>query len=219
VHARAVLSQDPWIVFPGVLQGRHINEEGDKGATLVTVEGGRVKSAEHLSLDVLRWARLEVNLFGAPSIEAMLDRVRMALNEVVMLSDGRMLALRLHLFGACPIHAELVQSPEATLQNIRAAAQETASQDELWIEDVRIETTSPGIENLREQPGVIGALITALERPATIDPGLMEFIKDQMKRTGELLDPSHPLHALMRGEVPAALEAQARALVIGELAK
>ena len=37
VHKREIVSQDPWIVFPGNLQGRHINEDGPKGATLVTV--------------------------------------------------------------------------------------------------------------------------------------------------------------------------------------
>ena len=37
VHQRAVLSQDPWVVFPGKLQGRHAREIGEKGATLIEV--------------------------------------------------------------------------------------------------------------------------------------------------------------------------------------
>ncbi len=32
VHAREVLSEDPWIVFPGNMQGRHVRETGPKGA-------------------------------------------------------------------------------------------------------------------------------------------------------------------------------------------
>ena len=40
IHLRGELHGHPsWIVFPGNLQGRHINEEGEKGATLVRVQG------------------------------------------------------------------------------------------------------------------------------------------------------------------------------------
>ena len=35
VHAREVVSREPWIVFPGNLQARHLRETGSKGATLV----------------------------------------------------------------------------------------------------------------------------------------------------------------------------------------
>ena len=42
VHKRDILSRDPWIVFPGNLQGRHIRETGPKGAALVTVTDGKV---------------------------------------------------------------------------------------------------------------------------------------------------------------------------------
>ncbi len=37
IHARRVLSERPWIVFPGNPQGRHPKEPGPKGCTLVTV--------------------------------------------------------------------------------------------------------------------------------------------------------------------------------------
>ena len=42
VHHREVLHRDPWLVFPGNLQGRHMRETGPKGATLVHTEGQRV---------------------------------------------------------------------------------------------------------------------------------------------------------------------------------
>ena len=61
IHERQYLSEDPWIVFPGNLQGRHIGETGPKGAALVTVANGRA-TVEHRVLDVLRWARIDVDL-------------------------------------------------------------------------------------------------------------------------------------------------------------
>ena len=37
VHTRVVLAENPWVVYPGNVQGRHINEPGIKGAYLVDV--------------------------------------------------------------------------------------------------------------------------------------------------------------------------------------
>ncbi len=42
VHNREVLCTEPWIVFSGNIQGRHVREPGPKGCTLVTVRDGQV---------------------------------------------------------------------------------------------------------------------------------------------------------------------------------
>ncbi len=217
IHARSVLSRDPWVVFPGVLQGRHINEEGDKGATFVTVAGGRVQAAEHVAFDVLRWRRISVNVHGASSMEAVLGRVRHALDGAALLSEGRMLAVRLTLVGECPVHAALVRSPAATLEQVRAAAQDVAGRDDLWIEDVRVETAPPSLAGLHDHPGVIGALLAALDRPGGADADLVAFAKDQLKRTGDALPADHPARLIAEGVVPDDLLARARALVLAEL--
>ena len=65
IHARRVLSERPWIVFPGNIQGRHPKESGAKGCTLVTVEDGAVAAVEHRTVDVLRWTTFEVDAGGA----------------------------------------------------------------------------------------------------------------------------------------------------------
>jgi DNA repair exonuclease SbcCD nuclease subunit len=61
VHRREVLAQDPWIVFAGNLQGRHVKEAGAKGATLVTLAGGRITDVVHRPLDVVRWVICDVD--------------------------------------------------------------------------------------------------------------------------------------------------------------
>ena len=42
VHQREEVSHEPWIAYPGNVQGRHAKETGTKGCSLVTVENGRV---------------------------------------------------------------------------------------------------------------------------------------------------------------------------------
>ena len=138
VHARRVVATAPWIVFPGNLQGRHILEGGSKGATLVTVEQGRVAQAAHHALAVLRWPRLPVDCTGAETKEAVAGRAGVALSAELMAAEDRMLAVRLVLFGECAAHAELAADPDATRHFMRAAAEAVAEREQLWLVDVGV---------------------------------------------------------------------------------
>ena len=167
VHQRAVLSREPPIVFPGNLQGRHIREEGSKGASLVRVVAGRVAAVTHHALDVLRWRRLVVDVSGAADLPAVQGRIALPLDTALAEAEGRLLIVRLVLEGASAAHGELAGNPQRTLATLRAAASELAGRDALWIEDVRVRTTSgPEPSSLRTQPGVIGTLVDALAEPA-----------------------------------------------------
>ncbi len=110
VHTRAELLRDPWIVFPGNLQGRHINEAGPRGATLVTVSHGRVASVASHALDVLRWGRLSVDATGAATRDDVLNRAGVLLDSAVLEAEGRLLVVRVMVSGDCTAHAELVGS-------------------------------------------------------------------------------------------------------------
>ena len=220
VHTREIVSRDPWVVFPGNLQGRHINEDGDRGATLVTVAGGRVQSAEHLPLDVLRWRRLAVNATGAAAVDDVLNRVRLALDEAVLLAEDRFLVARVTLTGETAAHGELGRQPRALLEQVRGVAAEIAGPEALFVEDLRL-ATAPALDlaAMRAQPGPIGALVAALELAPSPDPAIAAFAAEMLKAAPDLLDADHPAHALAQGVVPDDLAARARALVLAELAR
>ena len=73
VHQREVVSQDPWIIFPGNIQGRHIRETGSKGCTLVTVDNAEVVNVEHHKLDVMRWFFCELDVSGIDTVYELFD--------------------------------------------------------------------------------------------------------------------------------------------------
>jgi exonuclease SbcD len=108
VHARAVLSEYPHVIYPGNLQGRHARETGSKGATLVTVSDGRVEDHVHRDLDVIRWASLSVDVAGVAGRPALLDLIRTTLIVEAVLAGGRPLAIRLKLVGLSADHASLL---------------------------------------------------------------------------------------------------------------
>ncbi|MBO1075861.1 metallophosphoesterase family protein [Roseomonas marmotae] len=226
VHERAVLHREPWIVFPGNLQGRHVNEPGAKGASLVTVRGGRVADVSHQPLDTVRWDRLSIDCTGTADMPAVLDRVSAAMQRAMDRAEGRLLALRIQLEGPCPAHLALVRDAAATRETIRSAGLEL-SEDDLWIEDVRIRTR-PALElsALRARTDAVGRLVGAIEDlAASPDEALAAPVRDYaarlLDRAGlrEALGEDHPAVLAAGGTLPLELLERARALLLARLAE
>ncbi len=140
IHIRRVLHARPWIVFPGNLQGRHAKETGPKGCSLVTVEDGRVASVAHRSLDVLRWAALEVDATGADEA-GLLDRLGTAVQAARAAAEDRPLLARLTLTGETALHPSLPDRIEELVAHCAGAAIEAGGR--LWIEKVQLRTRPP----------------------------------------------------------------------------
>ena len=141
VHMQEFVSEEPHIVFPGCIQGRHIREIGPKGCVLVTVEDGTVSEIEKCPLDVLRWAYSRVDLTDASDMTEVLERARMSISNEGASTEGRPLAMRVRFEGATAISNELAAYPERFEQRIKSLGAEIAG-DELWIEKVEIATAS-----------------------------------------------------------------------------
>jgi DNA repair protein SbcD/Mre11 len=107
VHQREVVHAEPYVVFPGNLQGRHAREVGEKGATLVSFEGDRISAVEHRALDVVRWAEVQVHAGSAQSLDDVLGAAQQELARAAEAAQGRLLAFRVKLSGATALDAQL----------------------------------------------------------------------------------------------------------------
>ena len=107
VHQREVVHVEPYVVFPGNLQGRHARELGEKGATLVSFEGDRISAVEHRALDVVRWAELSVSVSGAQHLDDVRAACQSELTLAAEAAQGRLLAFRVKLHGATELDAQL----------------------------------------------------------------------------------------------------------------
>ena len=180
VHKFEVVERDPWIVFPGCVQGRNIRETGPKGCVLVTVEDREVSSAEHRELDVMRWELCTVDITGVADNAELLDRTRDAMISVQSGAEGRPVAMRVRLEGVISAH-EIGARPAQVEQEIRALAAELGDED-LWVEKVRFAASRKlDLTEVLEEGGPLASLLneilTEVEDAGAVD-GLVEIVAE-----------------------------------------
>ena len=160
VHKFEVVEKDPWIVFPGCVQGRNIRETGPKGCVLVTVEDRAVTSAEFRELDVMRWELCTVDLTDVADNAELLDRTREAMINVQSAADCP-IAMRVRLEGVTTAN-EIAARPVQVEQQIRALAAELGDED-LWVEKVRFAVSRKlDLAKVLEEDGPLASLLTEI---------------------------------------------------------
>ena len=178
VHAREVVCRDPWIVFPGNIQGRHIRETGPKGATLVTVDAGNVAAVAHCDLDVLRWTRCEVDVTGSETADDVYECVRQSLQQALDMAEGRPVAARLLLHGTSGAHTKLHAGTEHWVQEYRALASGLSGAG-MWLEKISI-TTRPAVslDEILSRDDALGGLLRNIRDVAFDEAALAELVKE-----------------------------------------
>ena len=139
VHEREVVHQDPWIVFPGNLQGRHARELGPKGAILLTIESNEITTVEFIPLDTVRWQTTQVDITDLQDLDAALTAIETAITAATTNANS-LTAIRLHLVGASPAHDQILRNPHAFEAESRAIANATNG---VWLEKIKLDTTRP----------------------------------------------------------------------------
>jgi DNA repair exonuclease SbcCD nuclease subunit len=219
VHTREVLSQDPWIVFPGNTQGRHARETGSKGATIVTVQDGRITKVEPVIFDTVRWAQVRVELDPTADEDAALALTRAYLADALNAADGRLLAARILLTGATTAHTALNRDVGAIRAKICADALVLGGIGEIWIESVAVNVTPPGDRD--EIPSWLApeiARLTADELAAEAATYCRRLL-DHAGPLRDALGPDHPAVAAARDELTTELVERARNLLLARYAE
>lgn len=213
IHAAEIVSRDPWIVFPGNLQGRSVRETGAKGAMRVTVEDGRIVEVTPLVLDGARWAHLDIDVSGIDDDNDIVARIDAALMEEHGMAESRPLAARITLRGATPLHNRLIARREALQDDLRASGFRIA--EDCWIEQLKIKTTAPQ-RSATISPDAETLDIDAMLREAAADPDFAATMERLVKEIEDKL-PKDLRDELRKTDTLASLSDDARALLAGAL--
>jgi DNA repair exonuclease SbcCD nuclease subunit len=213
VHEYEVLSRDPWIVFPGNLQGRNVRERGQKGAVMVDVTDGHVTDVRRVIVDSARWVDVTVDLSGVDHETDMLKNITDAIRPVAHEAEGRLLALRVRLEGKTSLHRRLKADPRTYTDEVQAAAHRC--HEDIWLERLQIHTKETGAptgdDSCSDTALDLGATLAALEHDPNIHVKAAEIVTNVAERLPA---------GIVTGDIPLAddldqLLGDASALVLG----
>lgn len=166
VHAREIVREEPWIVFPGNPQGRHIRETGPKGCVLVETQDGRVVRVEHRELDAMRWAVAVVDAGRAARGDDVIDAATKVLKKSIKENNDMPLAVRVEIMGATKAHRELIANPERWKSELRAVATDISG-GTMWLEKIRFATREAAGTTLGEKSEALVELMNAIDGLST----------------------------------------------------
>ena len=181
VHAAEIVSREPWVVYPGNTQGRHIRESGAKGCSLISVENGVVAGQQAIALDVMRWETLPLDISALPDLDALLDAATAAIRGWIAHAEGRALAIRVRIGGSGPLHRLLATQPETVAQQLRGAAIE-ASNAQVWIEKIELATRPRlDLDRIAERDDPVGLLVRELRGLAADDAARESLVEEAIR--------------------------------------
>jgi DNA repair exonuclease SbcCD nuclease subunit len=187
VHAREVVREaNPRIVFPGNLQGRDVSETGSKGCELVIVDGNTITSAEHVSLDVVRWHDLTLDATGLDTVTSLAQKFQDGCKSCVAGAQDRLHAMRVTIQGESALHAIEARDPGSLAAAIQAATQDFVIAD-LWIESVHLKLRSPiDREAAAQRPDAVGEVIKLVDELVANDGELRTWILENLDKLPNL---------------------------------
>ncbi len=142
VHRRDNLCiEGTHLVFPGNLQGRHANETGAKGATIVRFAGDHLEGLEHKELDAVRWVRVNVDGTGVGGEDELSSKIRDAVHAETE-GISKLCAVRVEVAAASPAAGECLARYEQWIAQLRADL--AGSTGRLWLEKVVMRPARPG---------------------------------------------------------------------------
>jgi len=167
VHVPRVIHTAPHIVYSGNIQGRDIGETGQRGCQVVTVDAARQPTVHFVALDDVRWDRIELSVddIDADSVDDIVAAV-VSLLESKVPEEGRLLACRITLTGATPLHRRL-KIRRGTLRDDLLTVIGSQFDSRICVEQVVVNTTDPDAV----EPG-----------PGPLPPRAVELLEEELRR-------------------------------------
>ena len=129
IHSRKVHSENPWIVMPGMPQGRDIGEAGPKSASLLTV-GKKIEVTE-VSTSQIEFLNITLDVAMAENDDRLRDILRQGFRETESLLDARSGVVRVTLSGSSPRRWQILRDQDIWVEIASQFARETGR---LWLD-------------------------------------------------------------------------------------
>lgn len=139
VHKRAIHSEAPWVVMPGMPQGRDIGEAGPKSATLLTIEDGAITVGE-VPTSPVEFIPLTIDVTDIEDETALRRLLQSRVREAGTACTSDTGILRVTLTGATDLCWRIERDRDVWIAVLHGFAEEDGN---LWVEKVGFDLTAP----------------------------------------------------------------------------
>ncbi|WP_029425162.1 metallophosphoesterase family protein [Alkalibacillus haloalkaliphilus] len=130
IHKREILSYQPYIVYPGNIQGRHIKETGEKGCYIVDLSQNQTQIQFHQLHDIL-FVEEELTYMNCHAFDDLVEQLK-AYKDRLRHESGKVW-LRIEVF----VQDQLRQYEEELLHLLNEG--ENEEEDWVWIQSLKLD--------------------------------------------------------------------------------
>jgi len=179
VHTRDVMETETGkVVFPGNLQGRHIREQGPKGAYLITVTSPNDIQLEFHPLHTVEWTQTTIDITGRKTPEDIASAATSVLISEKEKSLAPILVARVIFTGQSELKFNLDQDHLFLEKTIRTFLE--PDMNDVYIEKILFDITSPlDASRLLRSAGPVADLFRNIRERMTGDADLRDLL-DQL---------------------------------------
>ncbi len=196
VHKRQVHSISPWIVMPGIPQGRDIGEAGPKSGSLLTINGKSIDVSE-VPTSAAEFIELKVDIGDCGSDDEIRGQIRRQLQDEAERLAADAGLVRLTVEGKTARKWQILRDRDSWLEVLADLARST---ERLWIEKVKFDLAEKGEgEATQSAVGELEALMAGIgQEPATV-----AFMRELLETLGSEI-PAARRSALLPDEEAAS---------------
>lgn len=137
IHKRQILSENPYIVYSGNIQGRHKKEQGEKGIYLVELDTASDSKLRFLPTSQIYWEESIVTINEMKTVDELKNSCEEKLNALRKPIIGTLVSFCFQ--GTGPLHSFLVEEVEQLIEALNV--EEEQKQAFTLIIDWKVETT------------------------------------------------------------------------------
>ena len=137
IHKRKVYAERPWIVMPGMPQGRDVGESGTKSITLINIEDRQVIIKEVFT-SVVEFGEIEIDTTSLQDIDSLYSAIHTNLQNFKNQLQSSSGIARVTLKGKSELNWQIHRDRDSLVEMIRDYASEIG---EIGIDKVKLETS------------------------------------------------------------------------------
>lgn len=179
VHRRQIHSETPWIVMPGMPQGRDIGEHGSKSATLLTID--KEIKIEEVPTSVVEFMQIRVDTTDIDSDDELRDVLRRIMRETSRNLASESAVIRLEITGHTRRHWQILRDQDVWRETAAQYARQTGT---LWLDKVLL-NLSDNIEAGHTATDELAQIMATIRH----ESGFVETCRKEIENTLQELPP------------------------------